>query len=141
MPMVLRFDRGTLLLDHLSAAESEVLAQQPPWGFLMDPRVGKYRAPASLYRPAVAALRERGLPLVDRAPAYHHLNLTLTVVPSNPYPHQREAIAAWEEGGRRGVVVLPTGAGKTYVAEAAIASTGRSTLVVVPTIDLDDTMV
>ncbi|MCV5349417.1 DEAD/DEAH box helicase family protein, partial [Escherichia coli] len=37
---------------------------------------------------------------------------------------------------RRGIVVLPTGAGKSLVAEMAIAEANRSTLVVVPTIDL-----
>jgi superfamily II DNA or RNA helicase len=34
------------------------------------------------------------------------------------------------------VVVLPTGAGKTFVATLAIASRKRSALVVVPTLDL-----
>jgi superfamily II DNA or RNA helicase len=35
-----------------------------------------------------------------------------------------------------GVVVLPTGAGKTYLAQLAMQATRRSTLVVVPTLDL-----
>ena len=39
-------------------------------------------------------------------------------------------------GGRRGVVVLPTGAGKSQVAVMAIAKAQRATLVVVPTLDL-----
>src|SRR5947208_2517533 len=112
----LRFDRGTLLLDHLSAAEAEAWATAPPYGFLMDPRVGLYRAQAHVYRAAVAALRERGVALEDRAPAYRHLRLTVAVAPAEPFPHQQEALAAWESRDRRGVVVLPTGAGKTYVA-------------------------
>ena len=35
-------------------------------------------------------------------------------LPFEPYPHQTEALAAWKRAGRRGVVVLPTAAGKTY---------------------------
>jgi superfamily II DNA or RNA helicase len=38
--------------------------------------------------------------------------------------------------GKRGVVVLPTGAGKSHVGQLAIEFTQRSTLVVSPTIDL-----
>jgi superfamily II DNA or RNA helicase len=132
----LRFDRGTLLLDQLSPAEASAFEREPPYAFLMDPRVGLYRAPAHAYRAAIAALRARGVAVTDRAPAYRRLQLTVAVAPAEPYPHQQEALAAWEARDRRGVVVLPTGAGKTHVAEAAIARTARSTLVVVPTLDL-----
>ena len=39
-------------------------------------------------------------------------------------------------GGGRGVVVLPTGTGKTHLASMAIEKVGRPTLIVTPTIDL-----
>jgi superfamily II DNA or RNA helicase len=48
-------------------------------------------------------------------------------------PYQDLALAAWETAHRRGVIVLPTGAGKTRVAVAAIARTGARTLCLVPT--------
>lgn len=51
-------------------------------------------------------------------------------------PYQDEAIAAWARHDGRGVIVLPTGAGKTVVALAIAARLGLRTLVVVPTIDL-----
>src|SRR5262249_24405085 len=41
----------------------------------------------------------------------------------------------WKQGGR-GVVVLPTGTGKTHLAILAIQKAGRPTLVVTPTLDL-----
>ncbi|GAC1648438.1 MAG: DEAD/DEAH box helicase family protein [Ktedonobacteraceae bacterium] len=51
-------------------------------------------------------------------------------------PYQDEALANWLAESRAGVVVLPTGAGKTFVAAMAIHETGLWTLAVVPTIDL-----
>jgi superfamily II DNA or RNA helicase len=53
-----------------------------------------------------------------------------------PRSYQREAIDAWKRHDGRGVVVLPTGAGKTVIALLATAELGLKTLVVVPTIEL-----
>jgi len=53
-----------------------------------------------------------------------------------PRPYQREALAHWLAAGSAGVVILPTGAGKTIVAAMAIHETRLWTLVVVPTLDL-----
>jgi len=51
-----------------------------------------------------------------------------------PRPYQSDALAAWLAADGRGVVVLPTGAGKTVLALMAIEQLGLRTLVVVPTI-------
>ncbi len=51
-------------------------------------------------------------------------------------PYQDEALTHWLAEGSTGVVVLPTGAGKTFLAAMAIHETGLWTLAVVPTIDL-----
>ncbi len=53
-----------------------------------------------------------------------------------PRPYQDEALTQWLAVGSAGVVVLPTGAGKTFVAAMAIVETGLWTLAVVPTLDL-----
>ncbi len=53
-----------------------------------------------------------------------------------PRPYQTEAIERWIEHAGRGVIVLPTGAGKTVVALMAIERTRLRTVVVVPTIEL-----
>ncbi|HEX2032943.1 MAG TPA: DEAD/DEAH box helicase [Chloroflexota bacterium] len=53
-----------------------------------------------------------------------------------PRPYQREALRNWLANHGRGVVVLPTGAGKTVVALMALEQAPVRTLVVVPTIDL-----
>jgi superfamily II DNA or RNA helicase len=53
-----------------------------------------------------------------------------------PRPYQHDALAAWLGARARGVVVLPTGAGKTVLALMAIERLRLRTLVVVPTIEL-----
>src|SRR5438132_8916978 len=59
-----------------------------------------------------------------------------TALAIEPRPYQVDALTAWLAQGSAGVVVLPTGAGKTFVAAMAIVETGLWTLAVVPTIDL-----
>ena len=71
----------------------------------------------------------------DTVPRWEHLNTTLDDS-RQPHDYQVEAIEAWAAAGRRGSIVLPTGAGKTFVAVQAIHHINRSTVVVAPTIDL-----
>ncbi len=52
------------------------------------------------------------------------------------YSFQREAVDRWERNGKFGTVVMPTGAGKTYVGLEAIFRTSKSTLVCVVTEEL-----
>src|SRR5436309_373141 len=59
-----------------------------------------------------------------------------TALNVEPRPYQNEALTNWLAEGSAGVVVLPTGAGKTLVAAMAIHETGLWTLAVVPTLDL-----
>lgn len=102
---------------------------------IWDDRVERFRIPALQYRNLVMALRAAGTDLEDKAKAFQELDL----VPSlemEPYPHQQEALSAWIKTGRMGVVVLPTAAGKTYLAQLAMQATQRSTLIMVPTLDL-----
>jgi superfamily II DNA or RNA helicase len=47
--------------------------------------------------------------------------------------YQAAALSAWELAGRRGLIVLPTGSGKTRIALAAMAATRLSALCLVPT--------
>src|SRR5947209_16731460 len=77
--------------------------------------------------------------------ARHPVRLTFDSAPplgiqphlnASPRPYQEEALAAWEAAGCRGVVVLPTGAGKTLLGALAIARTLTRALVLVPPIVL-----
>jgi superfamily II DNA or RNA helicase len=51
-------------------------------------------------------------------------------------PDQEDALRAWEEAGRRGVIIKPTGTGKTEIALAIIARHRVSALIVAPLRDL-----
>jgi superfamily II DNA or RNA helicase len=128
-PPTLSFDRGTLLLHPPSSGKAWV--DYVTW----DDRVERFRLQALHYRRLVEALRAEGTRLVDRARAFEPLPL-VPAVEMTPYPHQQAAMAAWLEAGRQGVIVLPTGAGKTYLAQLAMQETQQSTLIVVPTLDL-----
>ena len=124
--LILSFDRGTLLLEG---------ATEAPPGFQFDDRVGLWRAPAQAYHDLVMALHNSNTPFRDEARAYGPLERewhTSRV----PRHYQREAVDAWHRSRRRGVVVLPTGAGKSMVAELCIAEAGRHALIVAPTLDL-----
>lgn len=125
---VVRFHRGTLVIEGFPA-------DALPEGFRFDDRVGAPRAYASAYHRVVLDLHQRGIPYRDEARAYEPLQRPHQGA-RTPRDYQREAVAAWRAGGRRGVVVLPTGAGKSFVAELCIADADRATLVVAPTLDL-----
>jgi superfamily II DNA or RNA helicase len=124
----LSFDRGTLLL-HPPPGKAWI--DYATW----DDRVERFYLPALHYYRLVEALRAEGTWLVDQAPAFEPLPL-VPVLEMPPYPHQRAALAAWLAAGRQGVIVLPTGGGKTYLAQLAMQETQQSTLIVVPTLDL-----
>lgn len=125
----LSYDRGTLILHPPPAGKAWV--DFVTW----DDRIEKFRMPAHHYRELILAMRSAGVAIADQAKQYSELNLQSRMT-MEPYPHQREALAAWQRVGKQGVVVLPTAAGKTYLAQLAMQATNRSTLVVVPTLDL-----
>ncbi len=106
-----------------------------PEGFVEDRRSDCLRAPADLYATTVMSFVRRKVDYEDCARQYSILPEGLKVH-RQPRPFQSEALGAWRNAKRRGVVVLPTGAGKSYVAQMAIDDARRSTLIVVPTLDL-----
>lgn len=124
----LRFERGTLLLDGFP--DDDI----PP-GFVFDTRVGRPRATALAYASLALDLHRRRVPYKDEARAYETLDGEHQTS-REPRVYQAEALSAWKAAGRRGTVVLPTGAGKSFVAELCIADASRATLVVAPTLDL-----
>ena len=125
----LTFERGTLVV------------HPPPKGkawidfVTWDDRIEKFRLPANRYRGFLEAMGAEGVAVTDKAKGFGEVNLSPATA-LEPYPHQKEALNAWTQAGRQGVVVLPTGAGKTYLAQLAMQATPRHTLILVPTLDL-----
>ena len=121
----LSFDRGSVVSE----------GGPVPYGKL-DARSGAYRAPAFRYRLIVEHLEREGVAFSDEVfTKGSGLKLSSSIVLRD---YQEEALEAWRNEGHRGVVVLPTGAGKTVVAIKAIESLEEPTLIVVPTLVLVD---
>jgi superfamily II DNA or RNA helicase len=129
-PPKLIFRAGTLELSGFRD-ETRAMHQLAEW----DERSACFRAPAYCYAEIVLQLRAAGVSFEDEARAYTVLEGG-AVTERVPRPYQREALQAWQRQSGRGVVVLPTGAGKTQVALMAIDAKRRSALVVAPTLDL-----
>jgi len=130
---VLRFDRGSVVL-HPAAAGDAAGAPPLPSFLRWDARIGAWRCAALHYRALVRHLVHGNIAHEDLARDYPELAFPEAHLPA-PYPHQQAALEAWSHG-KRGVVELPTGAGKTRLALMAMTQVQRGTLVLVPTLEL-----
>jgi superfamily II DNA or RNA helicase len=125
----LTYHRGTLVLH--PPPKGKAWLDFATW----DDRVEKFRIPAIYYRPLVESLQASGTEFIDEAQEFLSLELSASLE-MQPYPHQEEALLAWKKAGRKGVIILPTAAGKTYLAQLAMQATPRTSLILVPTLDL-----
>ena len=125
------FKQGTLLI------QGNVRVPNAVW----DERSGSFRALAMYYRDTVNYLKKSKiqfednvldlLPCPDLAAAYEASGQKLKL-----RDYQAEALVSWGENDKWGVLVLPTGSGKTLVGIRAIAGCNTPALVIVPTLDL-----
>ena len=122
--MRIRFDKGTVLIDDESGEYGEDILKLP--GMLRDPRVKAFRAPAWRYPMIMAALKSLGHSMRDEVRRSGPRPGPFSPIELRPY--QDAALEAWELAGRRGILALPTGSGKTRTALAAMARAGQSAL-------------
>src|SRR6056297_872349 len=156
MNVRLTYESGTIRVDAggsagdangspVDAEAADSLAALPPLpGVEADPRSATGRAPAYRYgairralEVAGASVEDHVLDASDRAASEAGLPDALAT-DYDLREYQREALDAWRDAGDRGVLELPTGAGKTVIAIRAMVELGVPTLVVVPTVDLLD---
>jgi superfamily II DNA or RNA helicase len=124
--MELTFNRGTILV------RGDVRIPNSTW----DERSKRFRAMALHYMDIVDYLNNSKIGFTDNV---------LDLIPC-PELHsriilrdyQKQALDAWILNSKRGVIVLPTGSGKTVIGINAISLLNTPTIVVVPTLDLLD---
>ncbi len=133
--MELQFDHGTILAKIKSENRNNVRLQsvfrEMPW-WRWDPRVNTYRAPAHRFYELLKVIKSFNLSISEAITVKHTPTSYITDLPQLR-PYQIEAFSSWFEKGKRGIVVLPTGAGKTRLAIYALQALRAKTLVLVPT--------
>src|SRR6266571_1633773 len=126
-PTSLSFNKGTIMI------KSDAKVPYSTW----DDRVRAFRAQGLYYGEIVEFLNKSDLSTVKDGvqdlPPYPDLMKCRTV---GLRGYQKRALGAWDKAGRRGVIVLPTGAGKTVIAMKAIQLVNLPAVVIVPTLDL-----
>lgn len=123
-----RFDRGSLRLD---APHTLELPSYLRW----DPRVQAWRTEAINHLRVREDAAAYHLDLNDEAESFFDCPvLRLNLPPLRP--DQEAAVAAWERAGCRGVIIKPTGTGKTEIALAIVARHRVSAVIVTPLRDL-----
>jgi superfamily II DNA or RNA helicase len=128
----IRFAQGTLVLTGISSQGIPASIASEHW--VWDRRISAWRCDANHYdavRRQIAPSRSLVEDTVPEWQAVRWPNVDLHAL----RPEQRDALEAWLRT-RRGVIVMPTGTGKTEVALAIMRDTAVSTLIVSPVRDL-----
>ncbi len=124
--MKLTFDRGTIQV------RGNVRVPNSTW----DERSKTFRAMALYYKDIIDFLKISGLDFRDSVLNLMPCPKLQSSVVLRDY--QKQAMDAWIANDNRGVVVLPTGSGKTIIGIKAISLLDTPTIVVAPTLDLVD---
>ena len=125
----LTFNDGTLVVEGAQLHEL-------PSEFVWDKRINAPRGPSYLYPIIVYTALAEKIPLDNQAQKWEKQQIMHHRVERQARDYQREAVQSWIQHQRRGIVVLPTGSGKSFVAELCMAQTKRATMIIAPTLDL-----
>jgi superfamily II DNA or RNA helicase len=124
--MELTFDRGTVLV------KGDTRVPNSTW----DERSKSFRTLALYYKDIIDFMKASGFDFTDNVLDLMPCPELQSSVVLRDY--QTQSLDAWIANGKRGVIVLPTGSGKTLVGINAISLLNTPTLVVAPTLDLVD---
>jgi len=125
-PTYLSYDKGSILI------RSEVKVPYSSW----DDRVRAFRAQGLYYNEIIEFLKRSELSAIKDSVEEHPPCPELKCKSLRMRTYQKKALDSWDKAGRRGVIVLPTGAGKTMIAMKAMELVNQSSVVIVPTLDL-----
>lgn len=124
--MKLTFDQGTILIS------GNIRVPNSTW----DERSGAFRAMALHYKDIIDFLRTS---------SFDYDDYVLNLIPCPELQsnialrdYQKQALEAWTANGNCGIVVLPTGSGKTIIGIAAISLLNTPSIIIAPTLDLLD---
>ena len=124
--MELSFNRGTIII------RGDARIPNSTW----DERSKTFRAMALHYMDITDYLKNSGISYTDNVldllPC-PELQSSITL-----RDYQKQSLDTWILNSKRGVIVLPTGSGKTVIGINAISLLNTPTIVVVPTLDLLD---
>ncbi len=129
----LTFDRGTLLLSGFSPQGIERVFPGVTWVY--DYRVGKFRTDALQFVDIEASLKRVEGKIENDVVRWQKIAWSVNRLPPLRQA-QAAAIAAFSAASHRGLIVMPTGTGKTIVAIEIARQLAISTLVVAPIRDL-----
>jgi superfamily II DNA or RNA helicase len=117
----LTYSRGTILM--------EGVEDNYPDFVTYDNRIGAYRSPAFRY----AELKNAYPDAIDNVFENRKIEIAHS---ENLRSYQKMAVEYWSKNDHKGIIVLPTAAGKTHIGIDAIAKLSVSTIIIAPTIEL-----
>ena len=124
--MELTFNQGTITI------HGDVRIPNSIW----DERSKTFKAMALYYKDIVDYLNNSGIDFTDNVlDLLPCPELQSKIILRN---YQKQTLDAWTQNDKRGVLVLPTGSGKTVIGIKAISLLNTPTIVIVPTLDLLD---
>lgn len=124
--MELTFDRGTILV------RGNIRVPNSTW----DERSRTFRAMALYYKDIIDFLKISSFDFRDHVLSLIPCPELQSSIKLRDY--QKLAMDAWIANDKRGIIVLPTGSGKTLLGVKAISLLNTPTIVVAPTLDLVD---
>ncbi len=144
-PIRVDFDQGTLVikLEELPEKFKNKKALLPslfPSYIKWDPRVKVVRCLGAFYRDLKRYFESQGFLMNSPFDPFPSLKTSEAgdqfLIQYALRPYQEEALEQWRREKGRGLIILPTGSGKTRLAVEAIARVKKSCLVIVPTLEL-----
>ncbi len=128
--MIIDFKYGTLIISDWND-DIDIIKDLVQF----DERIDAYRSNAYNYAEIIISLHKNKINYTDNAKDFSPVEFSFQT-DFTPMEHQQKAFDAWISCGKRGIVEMPTGSGKSFLAMLAINNVNRQTLIIVPTIDL-----